>query len=90
MLNSAVCIVTGLGEVWPRNLIRFRRGARNTSNSKLSYCSGVIQPSNRRVVKAISSIIKRSMFEADISPASSAEVKNGWIYNSTPPRALMA
>jgi hypothetical protein len=40
--------------------------------------------------RALSPGVKRPGYEADHSPPTSAEVKNTWIYTSTPPYALMA
>jgi hypothetical protein len=39
---------------------------------------------------ALSREVKRPGREADYSPQASAEVKNMWIYTSTPPYAFMA
>jgi hypothetical protein len=46
---------------------------------------GPTQPPIQRVTGALSLGVKRPGREADNSPPSSAEVKNGWSYTSTPP-----
>jgi hypothetical protein len=51
---------------------------------------GPTQPSIQRVPGALSPGIKRPGREADHSDPTSAEVKNTWIYTSTPPHVLMA
>jgi hypothetical protein len=38
---------------------------------------------------ALSTWVKRLRHEADHSPPTSAEVKNAWIYTSSPPHAIM-
>jgi hypothetical protein len=45
---------------------------------------GPTQPPLQWVPGAITPVIKRSVLEADNSPASSAEVKSVWSYISTP------
>jgi hypothetical protein len=45
-------------------------------------------PPIRRVTEAPSSGVKRPRREADLSPQSSAEVKNAWSYTSTPPTSF--
>jgi hypothetical protein len=49
---------------------------------------GPTQPSIQWVPAALSLGVKRPGREADHSPPSSAEVKNAWHYNSTPPIRL--
>jgi hypothetical protein len=51
---------------------------------------GPTQPPTQWVPGALSLGIKRSGREADHSPQSSAEVKNGWSYTSTPQYVFMA
>jgi len=46
------------------------------------------QPVIQRVPGVLSPAVKRSGREADHSPPSSAEVKNAWSYNYTPPIRL--
>jgi len=49
---------------------------------------GPTQPPMQRVPRALSLGVKRPGREADLSPPSSAEVKNAWIYTSTPQYSL--
>jgi hypothetical protein len=51
---------------------------------------GPTQPPIQWVPWAISPGVKRPGREADHSPPTGAEVKNTWIYTSTPPYAFMA
>jgi hypothetical protein len=48
------------------------------------------QPPFQWVPRALSPGVKRSGSEAERWPPTSAEVKNKWIYTSTPPYAFMA
>jgi hypothetical protein len=48
------------------------------------------QPSIQLAPGALSPGIKRQRREADYSPPTSAEVKEMWIYTSTPPYTFMA
>jgi hypothetical protein len=52
--------------------------------------SGAHPASYLMVAGALSPEVKRLGREADHSPPTSAEVKNTWIYTSTPPYAFMA
>jgi hypothetical protein len=52
--------------------------------------SGIHPTSYPMVPGALSPGVKRPGCEADLSPPNSAEVKNMWIYTSTPPYAFMA
>jgi hypothetical protein len=49
---------------------------------------GPTQPPIQWVPEALSLGVKRLGREADHSPPSSAEVKNEWMYTSTPPTRL--
>jgi hypothetical protein len=49
---------------------------------------GPIQPPLQGVPQALPSRVKRPLRESDHSPPSNAEVKNEWIYTSTPPVRL--
>jgi hypothetical protein len=49
---------------------------------------GPTQPPIQWVPGSLFLELKRSVREADHSPPSSAEVKNAWIYTSTPPTCL--
>jgi hypothetical protein len=49
---------------------------------------GFTQPPIQWVLGALSPVVKRPGREADHSPPTSAEVKNTWIYTSTPPIRL--
>jgi hypothetical protein len=49
---------------------------------------GPTQPPIQWVPGALPLRVKRSGHEADVSPPSSAEVKNAWGYTSTPPIRL--
>jgi hypothetical protein len=51
---------------------------------------GSTEPPIEWVREALSAGVKRPGREADNSPPASAEVKNMWIYTSTPPYAFMA
>jgi hypothetical protein len=51
---------------------------------------GLTQPPIEWVAGALSLRLKWPGREADLSPPSSAKVKNVWSYNSTPQYALMA
>jgi hypothetical protein len=51
-------------------------------SSRLALVSS--QPPNQRLLGALSSGIKRQGREADHSPPASAEIKEIWIYTSTP------
>jgi hypothetical protein len=48
------------------------------------------RPSIQWLPGAFSPLVKRPWREADESPPSSAEVKNAWGFNSTPPYVFMA
>jgi hypothetical protein len=47
------------------------------------------QPPNQWVPGALSPEVKRMEGEAHLSPPTSAEVKNTWLYASTPARVFM-
>jgi hypothetical protein len=51
---------------------------------------GPTQPPLQRVPGALSAGVKLSEREAENSPPTSAEVKNTWVYTSTPPYVFMA
>jgi hypothetical protein len=51
---------------------------------------GPTQPPIQLVPGALSPRVKRPVREADHSPPTSAELKNTWIYTSTPPYVFMA
>jgi hypothetical protein len=51
---------------------------------------GPTLPPIQRVPGALSPRVKRPGLEADHSPPTSVEVKNTWLYTSTPPYVFMA
>jgi hypothetical protein len=82
--DSAVGIATGYG------LNDGGVGVRVPVGARIFFSLVPTQPPIQWVPGAISPRVKRSGREADHSPPTSAEVKNTWIYKSTPPYAFMA
>jgi hypothetical protein len=88
-LDSSVGIALGYGLDDRGSGVRFAAGAGNFSlHCHIQTGSGSTQPPIQWVPGAPSLVVKRPGCEADHSPPSSAEVKNEWSYNSTPPVRL--
>jgi hypothetical protein len=80
--NSSV----GIGTGWTAG-VRFPAGANDFSLHSVQTGSGAHPASIQWVPGVLSPGVKR---EAAHSPPTTAEVKNTWIYTSTPPYAFMA
>jgi hypothetical protein len=89
--DSAVNIETGYGLDSQGVGVRFWVGARLLPLSKSSrLVLWPIQPPIQWLLGALSMGVKQPGREADHPPPTCAEVRNTWIYTSTPPHVFMA
>jgi hypothetical protein len=88
--DSSVGIALGYGLDDRSSMVRFPAGAGNFSlHHRVQNGSGSpSQPPIHWVPGSLSLGVKRPGREVDLSPPSSAEVKNAWSYTSTPPIRL--
>jgi hypothetical protein len=89
--GSSVGTASGYGLDDRGSTVRFPAGGGNSFfffSTASRPILGPTQPPIQRVQGALSLGVKRLGREADHSPPSSAEVKNAWIYTSTPPIRL--
>jgi hypothetical protein len=84
--------VVGIGTGWTTEGLELKtlKGQEFTVLYVVQTGSGVHPASYAMGTAGSSTVIKRPRREADYSPPASAEVKNMWIYTSTPPDAFMA
>jgi hypothetical protein len=81
--QSIVFVGDGIATGWTAR-VRFP-AVQDFSLLRVVQTGGLTQPSIQWVRGTLSAGVKRPGPEADLSPSASAEIKNTWIYISTPP-----